>query len=152
MSGLAQRRVVIDAAWLRAADSVRPPGVARRENYDGQMLRLLSKSGPLKRLSHGVPIGAVLLAGQVLVIAWSHIAKLDGAQRRRLVALLAQSKGRPGSLSKSEREELAGLFAILEPRLFLGSAAKRLSPVPMPQRLLYGPRGSSARAAASRRR
>jgi hypothetical protein len=116
------------------------------------MLRFLSKTGPLKRLSHGVPIGAVLLAGQVVMIAWSHLAKLDGAQRRRLLALLAQSKGRPSSLSESEREELAALFAILEPRLFFGSSVRRLSPVPMPQRLLYGPRGSSARTAAARDR
>ena len=51
-----------------------------------------------------------------------------------------------------EREELAALTAILEPRLFLGSAAKRLSPVPMPKRLLYGPRGSAARSAAAKPR
>jgi hypothetical protein len=113
------------------------------------MLRFLTKAGPLKRLTHGIPIGAIFLAGQVAAIAWAHLAKLDGAQRRRLLALVAQSRGRPGSLSKSEREELAALFSILEPRLFLGSATKRLSPVPVPKRLLYGSRGSSARTAAA---
>jgi hypothetical protein len=115
------------------------------------MLRFLIKSTPLKRLAHGVPIGAVLIGAQVLAMAWAHLAKLDGAQRRRLLALLAQTRGRPGSLSQGEREELAALLAILEPRLFLGSATRRLSPLPVPKRLLYGPRGSSARSGAAAR-
>ena len=89
---------------------------------------------------------------ELAAMAWAHISKLDSIQRRRLLILLAQTRGRPGSLGKGEREELAFLLAILEPRLFLGSAAKRLSPVPMPKRLLYGPRSSSARAAAAQRR
>jgi hypothetical protein len=112
------------------------------------VLRFLVKSTPLKRLTHGVPIVGVLLAAEVAAMAWAHITRLSSPQRRRLLALLARTRGRPGSLSRSEREELAVLLAILEPRLFLGSAAKRLSPVPVPKRLLYGPRDSSARAAA----
>lgn len=115
------------------------------------MLRFLIKGTPLKRLAHGVPIGALLLAGQLAAMAWAHLEKLDAVQRRRLLALLAQTRGRLSSLSESERAELAALVRILEPRLFLGSATKRLSPVPVPQRLLYGPRGSSARVAAKRR-
>jgi hypothetical protein len=39
------------------------------------------------------------------------------------------------------------LLARLEPRLFVGTAVKRLSPVPLPKRLLYGPRKGAARAA-----
>jgi hypothetical protein len=77
---------------------------------------------------------------------------LNGAQRRRLLALLGQARGRPGSLSDSEREELWALIATLQPRLFLGSATRRLSPLPVPKRVLYGRRGSSARRAAARRR
>jgi len=105
------------------------------------MLRLLIKGAPLKRLAHGVPIVGALLVAEVAAMAWAHLVKLNPTQRRRLLILLAQSRGRPGSLTENEREELAFLFAILEPRLFLGSAAKRLSPVPLPKRLLYGPRG-----------
>jgi hypothetical protein len=105
------------------------------------MLRFLIKGTPLKRLTHGIPIVGVLLAAEVAAMAWAHLTKLSGPQRRRLLALLAQTRGRPGSLSQSDREELALLLAILEPRLFLGSATKRLSPVPLPKRLLYGPRG-----------
>ena len=115
------------------------------------MFRFLIKGTPLKRLAHGVPIGALLLAGQVAVIAWSHLEKLDAVQRRRLLALLAQTRGRLSSLSEGERAELAALVRILELRLFFGSATRRLSPVPVPQRLLYGPRGSSARVAAKQR-
>ena len=116
------------------------------------MLRFLIKDTPLKRLANGIPVVGVLLAANITAMAWTHLAKLNDAQRRRLLALLWQARGRPGSLSQSERDELGALFAILEPRLFLGSAAKRLSPVPVPKRLLYGPRGSAPRAAAAKAR
>jgi hypothetical protein len=115
------------------------------------MLRLLIKGLPLKRFANGLPIVGVLLAVEVAATAWTHFAKLDRVQRRRLLALLWQTRGRTSSLSHSERVELGALFATLEPRLLLGSAAKRLSPVPVPKRLLYGPRGSTARAAAAQR-
>jgi hypothetical protein len=59
-----------------------------------------------------------------------HFAKLNGAQRRRLVALVRQARGRPSSLGEAERHELGALLATLEPRLFIGSAVVRLSPVP----------------------
>jgi hypothetical protein len=98
-----------------------------------------------------VPLGSVLLAGQVVLIAGQHLARLNGIQRRRLVALLRQSRGRPSSLSDIEREELFTLFAMLEPRLFFGSTLRRLSPVPIPKRLLYGPRHSTARKALSQK-
>jgi hypothetical protein len=84
-------------------------------------------------------------------MARGHFAKLNGAQRRRLVALARQTRGRPSSLGEAERQELSLLLATLEPRLLIGSAVKRLSPVPMPKRLLYGPRGGVARTAAARR-
>ena len=93
----------------------------------------------------------VLLGAEIAVMAWTHLALLDGAQRRRLLALLGRTHGRLGSLSDTEREELGALVATLQPRLFLGSATKRLSPLPVPKRVLYGPRGSSARGAAAER-
>jgi hypothetical protein len=115
------------------------------------MLRYLIKGTPLKRFTSGIPIVGALLAVEIATMAWAHLSKLNSTQRWRLLALLAQTRGRPGSLSQSEREELSILLAMLEPRLFLGSATRRLSPVPVPRRLLYGPRGSSARVAAKRR-
>jgi hypothetical protein len=116
------------------------------------MLRPLLKGAPLKRFASGSPIVGVLLAAEIAAMAWTHLAMLNGAQRRRLLALLGQARGRLGSLSDSEREELWALIATLQPRLFLGSATRRLSPLPVPKRVLYGRRGSSARGAAARRR
>jgi hypothetical protein len=66
-----------------------------------------------------------------------------------MVELLRRSRGRPDSLSTSERKEFDALVAKLEPRRFVGLAVKRLSPVPLPKRLLFGPRRGSARKSAS---
>jgi hypothetical protein len=108
------------------------------------MLRfVLARS--LKRVAPAWPVARLLLAADVAVMAGKHLTRLDGAQRRRLFALLRQARGRPSSLGDAEREELETLIAILEPRLFLGSAIKQLSPVPLPKRLLYGARGSRTR-------
>lgn len=120
--------------------------------YDGVVLRLVLKRSWLKRLTRGFPVLGLLLAAEVALMARGHLAKLDGAQRRRLLALVRQARGRPSSLGEAERQELGALLATLEARLFIGSAVRRLSPMPMPKRLLYGPRGSAARTAAARRR
>ena len=115
------------------------------------MLRFVLKRSWLKRLAHGFPVLGLLLAAEVALMAKGHFAKLNGAQRRRLLVLVRQARGRPSSLGEAERQELGALLAGLEPRLFIGSAVKRMSPVPMPKRLLYGPRGSAARTATARR-
>jgi hypothetical protein len=116
------------------------------------VLRRLLRGAPLKRFAGGSAIVGVLLAAEIAAMAWTHLAMVNGAQRRRLLALLGQARGRPGSLSDSEREELWALIATLQPRLFLGSATRRLSPLPVPKRVLYGRRVSSAGGAAARRR
>lgn len=102
------------------------------------MLRFLLNRGPVKRMLRGVPVIALLSAAEVAMVAKDHFAKLDSTERRRLIALVGRARGRPGSLSGAERDELGVLVAKLEPRLFVGSAADRLSPVPVPKRLLYG--------------
>jgi len=116
------------------------------------VVRFLAKHTPLKRFASGSPMVVVLVGANIAAMTWTHLAKLNGAQRRRLLALLWQSRGRPHSLGRGERDELGALVELLEPRLFLGSATKRLSPVPVPKRLLYGPRGSAARTAAAKSR
>ena len=113
--------------------------------------RFIPRPSWLKRLERTVPLGPMLLAGQIVFMAGQHLARLDRAERHRLAVLLRKSRGRPGSLSDAEREELYVLLASLEPRLFLGSTLRRLSPMPIPKRLLYGPRGSSARKALSQK-
>jgi hypothetical protein len=102
----------------------------------------------LKRVAHGVPVARLLLAGEVAMMAGRHVRHLTAAERRRLAAILAAAARHPRSLSRSDQVELAALVAKLEPRLFVGSAVRRVSPVPIPARLLYGRRGSTTRRAA----
>jgi hypothetical protein len=105
----------------------------------------------LSKAARGFPVGRLLLAGDVAMLAGRHLARLDGSERRRLIRLAGRrAKGADG-LTASERVELAVLLAKLEPRLLFGSAVDRLSPVPVPRRLLYGRRGSTARIAAKLR-
>jgi hypothetical protein len=89
-----------------------------------------------------------LSAAEVAKLARDHVAKLQPAERRRLLALVAKARGGRSAFSPAERDELAVLVAKLEPRAFAGSAADRLSPVPVPKRLLYGPRDARRRSAA----
>jgi hypothetical protein len=114
------------------------------------VLGLVLRTPWVKRVSGGIPLARLLLAAEVAMIAGRHLARLDRAQQRRLLALLVQARGRPRSLPARERRELVSLVARLEPRLFFGTAVKRLSPVPLPRRLLYGRRRSAARAALTR--
>lgn len=100
---------------------------------------------PLKPIGKGARFAPMLTAAELAWLATQHVGRLDASQRRRLIALARKSHGRPGSLAKAERAELGLLLAALEPRLFLGTALKRISPVPLPKRLLFGPRGSRAR-------
>ena len=105
----------------------------------------------VKRVSHGVPVARLLLVAEMVMLAQHHLGKLDRAQRRRLFTLLVRSRGWPRSLTAAERVEFLYLVGRLEPRLLLGTAVRRLSPVPLPKRLLYGHRGSETRAALPRR-
>ena len=114
--------------------------------YDDLMLRFVFKPSWLKRFAHGFPVVGLFLAAEVALMARGHFVKLNAAQRRRLLALVCQMRGRPNSLDEAERQELRALIATLEPRLFIGSTVMRLSPVPVPKRLLYGPRGRKAAA------
>jgi hypothetical protein len=115
------------------------------------VLRLLLRSPWVKRLTRGVPVARLLLVAEVAILAQRHLGKLDRVQRRRLFTLLVRARGRPRSLTPAERREVGYLAARLEPRLLLGTAVRRVSPVPVPKRLLYGRRGGAARAALSRR-
>jgi hypothetical protein len=85
-----------------------------------------------------VPLLKVLAIGEIALLARSHIQKLEPDERRRLVELLRAGRGRPGNLSGAERDELSRLVAKAEPRLFAGSVADKLSPVPLPGRLVRG--------------
>ena len=87
-----------------------------------------------------LPVLKVLAIAEIALLARDHYSRLEPGERRRLVELVRQGRGRPSALSPEEREELAELAAKLEPRHFAGLVADRLSPVPLPGRLVRGPR------------
>jgi len=86
---------------------------------------VVSRVPGLKR----VPVLKVLAVAELAAIARRHFQHLEPAQRRRLAELLRRGR----RLSSAEREELRSLVAALEARAFAGSAAQRLSPIPLPK-------------------
>ena len=88
----------------------------------------------LKRL----PILQLLAAAEVLLLAYDHVTRLDASERRRVVELVRRGKGMPSNLSSRDQEELRVLVAKAEPRLFVGRTVQRLSPIPIPARLVAG--------------
>jgi hypothetical protein len=98
--------------------------------------RLLSRVPGLKRL----PLFKLLAIGEIALLGWRHAARLTPQERMRLLQLLRIGRGRRRNLGPDERQELAALVAKAEPRRFVGAAADRLSPVPLPRRIVNGPR------------
>jgi hypothetical protein len=97
-------------------------------------VRLISKLPGLRRL----PVFKVLAIAEIALLARRHVTKLTPQERRRLVELVRTGKGRSRNLQPAEQKELAALVAKVEPRLFAGMAADKLSPVPLPRRLVEG--------------
>jgi hypothetical protein len=96
--------------------------------------RAAGKVPGLRRL----PVAKLLLAGEVALLARDHLQRLTPQERRRLVVLVRSGRGRRSRLSDCQRRELERLLGKLQPRLLMGTAVDRLSPVPLPARLLYG--------------
>jgi hypothetical protein len=94
----------------------------------------ISRVPGLKR----VPIFKLLALAEVAVLAKAHYGRLTADERRRLLQLVQTSRGRKGNLSQAERDELAVLVNKMEPRMFAGSAASQLSPIPLPKRITHG--------------
>jgi hypothetical protein len=87
-----------------------------------------------------LPMARLLAAAEVALMAHDHIAQLQPQDRRRIVQLLRKGHGRRRNLTETERDELAALVAKAEPRLFVGHAAEKFSPVPLPRRIVEGSR------------
>ena len=87
-----------------------------------------------------VPVLKLLAAAEIALLARDHVMRLDRQERRRLVELVRIGRGRRRNLSEAERGELETLVARLEPRLLAGLAVEKLSPLPIPRRLVHGPR------------
>lgn len=100
------------------------------------LARAMSRVPGLKR----VPVLKLLSAAEIALLAHDHVTRLDRHERRRLVELVRIGRGRRRNLSDAEREELSTLVARIEPRLLAGHALNKLSPLPLPRRLVYGPR------------
>ena len=87
-----------------------------------------------------IPVVALLSAAEVAMLAKDHLQRLTPAERRRLVHLVSTGRGRRDRLTDRERAELEQILETLEPRRLFGDAAGKLSPLPLPRRLLYGRR------------
>lgn len=87
-----------------------------------------------------IPIFKLIAFAEVAILARDHLYRLEPRERQRLVHLVQVSRGRSGNLSQTERNELADLLDKMEPRLFAGSAASKLSPFPLPKRFTHGPK------------
>ena len=96
----------------------------------------ISRIPGLRRL----PVFKLIAVGEIALLARSHVNRLDPGERRRLIELLRIGRGRSRNLTDAERDEFQRLVAKAEPRVFAGMAADKLSPVPLPRRLVEGRR------------
>ena len=85
-----------------------------------------------------IPVVVLVEAAEIVLLAYDHVRKLEPEERRRAFQLLRKTHGRPRNLAQRERTEFARLAAKAEPRLFVGLVAEKLSPFPLPKRLVYG--------------
>lgn len=90
--------------------------------------------------ARAVPMGRLLAAAQVVMLARRHWHRLEPQERRRFVTLVRVAGGRRGRLTPAERFELLRLIAKADPKLFAGLVAQKLSPVPFPKRVVRGKR------------
>jgi hypothetical protein len=96
--------------------------------------------GKLWKAAKAVPLARLVVAARIVLLAREHWHRLEPAERRRLIALERKARGRPRNLPERDRAELARLIAKADPRLFVGLVAQRFSPVPLPRRVVRGPR------------
>jgi len=92
-----------------------------------------------------VPIGILIGAAEVGLMARDHLRQLTPDERRRLTELVREGRGRPTRLQARDRRELEQLLDKLQARALFGEAALRMSPVPLPRRLVLGPRRARRR-------
>lgn len=128
--------------------------ISRREIIGGVVPRLGEVPSRLFNMGVGkaaervpglrrIPVVKLLSAAELALLARDHLTRLSGPERRRLVVLVRVGHGRRSRLTGAERDELEGLLAKLQPRLLMGEAINRLSPVPLPRRLVFGPKNRS---------
>jgi len=87
-----------------------------------------------------VPVMKLLAAAELALLTRDHVQRLTPGERRRLITLVRVGRGRRSRLTSTERGELEHLLGKFEARLLMGHAVDRLSPLPLPRRLVYGPK------------
>jgi hypothetical protein len=107
---------------------------------DGLRNKLIARGAGAVPGLRRLPIFKLLAVGEIVLLARDHMRKLDSNERHRLVDLVRSGRGRPSNLSATERDELAELIAKAEPRRFVGESANKLSPIPLPRRVVQGKR------------
>lgn len=80
-----------------------------------------------------LPVARLLVLAELLLLAREHLTKLEPYERRRIVELVRRGRGRTSNLTERERRELARLLEKTEPRMFVGTAMKKLVGVPLPR-------------------
>jgi len=73
-----------------------------------------------------MPAARLIVLGELLLLAREHLHKLEPQDRRRIVELVRRGRGRPRNLSERDRRELQRLIEKAEPRVFMGSAFRRM--------------------------
>jgi hypothetical protein len=76
-----------------------------------------------------LPLARLVIVAEVAMLAKTHFERLTPAERRRLVTLVKDAKGRPSNLTQRQRRELEGLIAKIEPRAFATQAVERFAPL-----------------------
>lgn len=104
---------------------------------DRSFVRTARRIPGLRRL----PAVQLAALAEVLLLARDHVQMLTPYERRRVAELVREGRGRPRNLSERERQELLSLIEKTQPRRFAGRAVDAVSPVRLPQRLVYGRAG-----------
>lgn len=76
-----------------------------------------------------LPLARLVILAEVAMLAKDHFERLTPPERRRLVILLGDAKGRPSHLPERERSELEALIAKVEPNVFASHAVQKFSPL-----------------------
>jgi hypothetical protein len=87
-----------------------------------------------------IPMLKLLAMAEVAMLARDHMLRLSPPERRRLITLVRVGRGGRSRLTETERDDLEQLLDKLGARMLLGHAVDRLSPVPLPRRIVYGPK------------
>jgi hypothetical protein len=81
-----------------------------------------------------LPLARLVILAEVAMLAKDHFERLTPPERRRLVILVRDARGRPSHLSERQRSELEALVAKVEPKVFASHAVQKFSPLPAKRR------------------